>query len=287
MPDYPLMPGVLMCEAAAQLSSYYCKVSRARRRRASSASAGWRTCDSAARSGPATGSCSSARPSRLHRRHSIFEVQGFVGTNMVFHGKVIGVTITTPGREPGDDRPQMTADRIRHRAATIPIQPCPCHDPRCPTRDSMSRAPARPRTCPAIEAARLGELFGNDHPVELEVGSGKGLFLANAASERPGHNFLGIELSRKYARLAAERAVQARAGQRPRSGRATPGCRRSARRPRRQPAGRPRLLSRSLVEEAAQEAQGVHRDAGCRRSSGCSSPAASCTWPPTSRSTSA
>ena len=24
MPDYPLMPGVLMCEAAAQLSSYYC-----------------------------------------------------------------------------------------------------------------------------------------------------------------------------------------------------------------------------------------------------------------------
>src|SRR6476646_10641323 len=25
MPDYPLMPGVLMCEAAAQLSSYYCR----------------------------------------------------------------------------------------------------------------------------------------------------------------------------------------------------------------------------------------------------------------------
>src|SRR5438128_1220919 len=24
MPDYPLMPGVLICEAAAQLSSYYC-----------------------------------------------------------------------------------------------------------------------------------------------------------------------------------------------------------------------------------------------------------------------
>ena len=25
MPDYPLMPGVLICEAAAQLSSFYCK----------------------------------------------------------------------------------------------------------------------------------------------------------------------------------------------------------------------------------------------------------------------
>src|SRR5262249_28351459 len=51
-------------------------------------------------------------------------------------------------------------------------------------------------------------LFGNDHPVELEVGSGKGLFLVNAAGQRPGHNFLGIELSRKYARLAAERILK-------------------------------------------------------------------------------
>jgi tRNA (guanine-N7-)-methyltransferase len=49
------------------------------------------------------------------------------------------------------------------------------------------------------------ELFGNDHPVELEVGSGKGLFLANAARERPGHNFVGVELSNRYARKAAER----------------------------------------------------------------------------------
>jgi tRNA (guanine-N7-)-methyltransferase len=51
----------------------------------------------------------------------------------------------------------------------------------------------------------LPELFGNNHPVELEIGSGKGLFLFNAARAAPGHNFLGIELSRKYARLAAER----------------------------------------------------------------------------------
>jgi tRNA (guanine-N7-)-methyltransferase len=52
-------------------------------------------------------------------------------------------------------------------------------------------------------------LFGHDGPVELEVGSGKGLFLATAAKERPGHQFLGIELSKKYARLAAERVVKA------------------------------------------------------------------------------
>jgi tRNA (guanine-N7-)-methyltransferase len=51
-------------------------------------------------------------------------------------------------------------------------------------------------------------LFGNDHPVELEVGSGKGLFLVGAATAHPQHNFVGMELSRKYARLAAERIAK-------------------------------------------------------------------------------
>lgn len=52
------------------------------------------------------------------------------------------------------------------------------------------------------------ELFGNDHPVELEIGSGKGLFLINAASSVTGHNFLGVELARKYARMAALRLAR-------------------------------------------------------------------------------
>jgi tRNA (guanine-N7-)-methyltransferase len=54
------------------------------------------------------------------------------------------------------------------------------------------------------------ELFGNDRPVELEVGSGKGLFLLNAATLDPDCNFLGVELSRKYARLAGERLARNR-----------------------------------------------------------------------------
>lgn len=51
-------------------------------------------------------------------------------------------------------------------------------------------------------------LFGNANPVELEVGSGKGLFLANAATERPGHNFLGVEMAKKFARKGAERLAK-------------------------------------------------------------------------------
>ncbi len=63
-----------------------------------------------------------------------------------------------------------------------------------------------PSTDPA--AINVAALFGNDRPVELEIGSGKGLFLANAARGNTGHNFLGVELSRKYARLAAERLAR-------------------------------------------------------------------------------
>src|SRR5262245_19928586 len=51
-------------------------------------------------------------------------------------------------------------------------------------------------------------LFGRAAPLEVEVGSGKGLFLAAASQSRPDHNFLGIEVSRKYARYAAARLAR-------------------------------------------------------------------------------
>jgi tRNA (guanine-N7-)-methyltransferase len=46
-------------------------------------------------------------------------------------------------------------------------------------------------------------LFGRVAPLEVEVGSGKGLFLRTAAAQRPETDFLGIEVSLKYARFAA------------------------------------------------------------------------------------
>jgi tRNA (guanine-N7-)-methyltransferase len=51
-------------------------------------------------------------------------------------------------------------------------------------------------------------LFGRVAPLEVEVGSGKGLFLQTAAVAVPEHNFLGIELAHKYARFAASRLVK-------------------------------------------------------------------------------
>jgi tRNA (guanine-N7-)-methyltransferase len=49
------------------------------------------------------------------------------------------------------------------------------------------------------------EIFGNDHSVEIEIGFGKGLYLTNAGSARPGTNFLGVEIVRKYQLYAATR----------------------------------------------------------------------------------
>jgi tRNA (guanine-N7-)-methyltransferase len=46
-------------------------------------------------------------------------------------------------------------------------------------------------------------LFGRIAPLQIDVGSGKGLFLRGAAAERPEVDFLGIEVSRKYAQFAA------------------------------------------------------------------------------------
>ncbi len=51
-------------------------------------------------------------------------------------------------------------------------------------------------------------LFGSDRPVELEVGSGKGLFLCNAAVARPDRHFVGVEMAKKYAHVAAGRVAK-------------------------------------------------------------------------------
>jgi tRNA (guanine-N7-)-methyltransferase len=51
-------------------------------------------------------------------------------------------------------------------------------------------------------------VFGNDHPVEIEVGFGKGLFLLTASGACPQVNFLGVELVRKYQLFTATRLAK-------------------------------------------------------------------------------
>jgi len=51
-------------------------------------------------------------------------------------------------------------------------------------------------------------LFGTAHPVEIEVGFGKGLFLLNESRRRRETNFVGIEIERKYVLLTADRLAR-------------------------------------------------------------------------------
>jgi tRNA (guanine-N7-)-methyltransferase len=52
------------------------------------------------------------------------------------------------------------------------------------------------------------DIFANGHPVELEVGFGKGLFLLTDSMARPEVNFLGVEIERKYQFFTANRIAK-------------------------------------------------------------------------------
>ncbi len=54
----------------------------------------------------------------------------------------------------------------------------------------------------------LAQLFGNAHPVVLEIGSGKGRFLIGSATEQPETNFIGIEKSLHYHRVIRDRVAK-------------------------------------------------------------------------------
>ena len=51
----------------------------------------------------------------------------------------------------------------------------------------------------------LPALFGNDNPVELEIGIGKGTFITEQAKARPDTNFIGLEWAKWFWRYASDR----------------------------------------------------------------------------------
>jgi tRNA (guanine-N7-)-methyltransferase len=59
------------------------------------------------------------------------------------------------------------------------------------------------------ETVSSQSLFQNDLPLEIEVGSGKGLFLATESIANPDRNFFGVEIIAKYATHSADRLRKA------------------------------------------------------------------------------
>jgi tRNA (guanine-N7-)-methyltransferase len=67
---------------------------------------------------------------------------------------------------------------------------------------------------PEDEALFFGErfdprsVFGRDAPLEVEIGSGRALFLVAAARANPAHDFLGLERSLSYYRVCRDRVAR-------------------------------------------------------------------------------
>lgn len=78
----------------------------------------------------------------------------------------------------------------------------------------MQTAPIKPikpwfQTVPEIGPhLRWNEFFGNDLPVELDIGCGRGLFLFNAAVTTPETNFVGLEIDYREGRRTATRLMK-------------------------------------------------------------------------------
>ena len=80
--------------------------------------------------------------------------------------------------------------------------------PENPTWDVELEESLRPKRDTLSKPLSLSELFGNDAPVEVEIGFGKGRFLLAAAERWPDHNWLGIEYAPQCVMVAAERAAK-------------------------------------------------------------------------------
>jgi 3-hydroxyacyl-[acyl-carrier-protein] dehydratase len=93
MPGYPLMPGVLMCEAAAQLCSYY-TVTQGLLKGDFIGFAGMEDVRFRGVVRPGDRLVLAGKGVRLDRRRTVFDVQGFVASTMVFHANVIGVPLS-------------------------------------------------------------------------------------------------------------------------------------------------------------------------------------------------
>jgi 3-hydroxyacyl-[acyl-carrier-protein] dehydratase len=96
-PGQPLLPGVLMCEAAAQLGSYYAVTQGViDPEKEMLVFGGLEDVRFRGVVRPGDRLVLASKGLRLKRRQQVFSVQGFVGATMVFHGDVIGVPLERP-----------------------------------------------------------------------------------------------------------------------------------------------------------------------------------------------
>ncbi|MET1031351.1 tRNA (guanosine(46)-N7)-methyltransferase TrmB [Domibacillus tundrae] len=62
---------------------------------------------------------------------------------------------------------------------------------------------------PEEAKGRWNEFFGNDNPIHIEVGTGKGQFVTGMAKQNPHINYIGIEMYESVIITALDRLIEA------------------------------------------------------------------------------
>ncbi|MDQ0215741.1 tRNA (guanine-N7-)-methyltransferase [Oikeobacillus pervagus] len=76
-------------------------------------------------------------------------------------------------------------------------------------KDKLNEYPQYSIQQPEQYKGRWEEVFGNDHPIHIEVGTGKGQFVTGMAKANPHINYIGIEVYESVIVSALDRIIEA------------------------------------------------------------------------------
>ncbi|RDI44323.1 tRNA (guanosine(46)-N7)-methyltransferase TrmB [Falsibacillus pallidus] len=75
-------------------------------------------------------------------------------------------------------------------------------------KDKIEQNPQYVVANPEDHRGKWSEIFGNDNPIHIEVGTGKGRFVTEMAKANPDVNYLGIELFESVIVTALDRIIE-------------------------------------------------------------------------------
>lgn len=75
--------------------------------------------------------------------------------------------------------------------------------------DLLANHPQYVITKPEEAKGHWHEVFGNDHPIHIEVGSGKGRFITGMAAQNPHINYIGIDIQLSVLSHALDKVLEA------------------------------------------------------------------------------
>lgn len=61
---------------------------------------------------------------------------------------------------------------------------------------------------PILWKGKWNELFGNDHPIHIEIGMGKGQFITGMAKAHPEINYIGVEMQVSVVSIALDKLIE-------------------------------------------------------------------------------